>query len=148
MSKLVEELYETLATWCGVYMEASRLSEILAHIERLEQQLSAKEAELERVRKTLIEMRNSGTSRRHGREQLELHEGWKLHEAELLARIERLEANQIPEGYVAVPREPTIDMVEAGAAQVVKGMDYERAKKAWRAMIDAAGGTGEGQEDI
>ena len=57
---------------------------------------------------------------------------------ELLAHIERLESNQVPEGFVAVPREPTIDMVEAGAVHVVKGMDYERAKKAWRAMIDAA----------
>lgn len=41
MSKLVEELYETLATGCGVYMEASRLSEILAHIERPESAVRA-----------------------------------------------------------------------------------------------------------
>lgn len=35
MSKLVEELYEALATGCGEYMEASRLSEILSYIELL-----------------------------------------------------------------------------------------------------------------
>ena len=33
---------------------------------------------------------------------------------ELLAHIERLEANQIPEGCVAVPREPTREMHSAG----------------------------------
>lgn len=59
MSELIEKMNETLATGCGVYMEASRLSEILAH-------------------------------------------------------IERLEANQIPEGCVAVPREPTRDVHSAG----------------------------------
>lgn len=36
MSKLIEQMYEAMATGCGTYMEASRLSEILAHIERLE----------------------------------------------------------------------------------------------------------------
>lgn len=33
---------------------------------------------------------------------------------ELLAHIEQLEANQIPDGCVVVPREPTDEMIDAG----------------------------------
>lgn len=50
----------------------------------------------------------------------------------------------LPEGFVAVPREPTLEMGLAGADQVNKHMrgpgapaDYDAAKDAYRAMIQA-----------
>lgn len=59
---------------------------------------------------------NRISNERHNRELAELHDGWRMREAELLAHIERLESNQIPEGYVAVPREPTYEMMRAGCS--------------------------------
>lgn len=46
----------------------------------------------------------------------------------------------LPEGMVLVPREPTIDMVEFGSSEVMKGQDFERAKNCWRAMLAASPG--------
>ena len=56
---------------------------------------------------------------------------------ELLAHIERLEATQIPEGHVAVPREPTTVMLKAAFDECSEGSDTTY-KEAWAAMIQAA----------
>lgn len=43
------------------------------------------------------------------------------------------------DGWQLVPaRAPTIDMTEAGMNEVMRGQDYERAQRCWKAMLAAA----------
>lgn len=58
--------------------------------------------------------------------------------------IERLAANQIPEGHVAMPREPTSEMLREGYEAAAPLQEIKRAPQVlmFKAMLTAAEGGG------
>ena len=76
---------------------------------------------------------NRISNERHNRELAELHEGWRMREAELLAHIERLEASH-------APLEPTQEMIMVGAEAVLQAPEdlAEAARYIYTHMVAAA----------
>ena len=56
-------------------------------------------------------------------------------EMNLDAEIERL---RVPDGYVVVPAEPTINMAEMGSIASDYDLSQDRCRKVWAAMVHAA----------